>query len=94
LVAASTPRTSSSPIPYRLSASGFTSTRTAGNAPPPTITCPTPGTCESFCCRMLDAASYIRPRPSVVEVNARMRIGASAGLTLRYVGLLGSVGGR
>ena len=33
-------------------ASGLTSTRTAGSAPPPTITWPTPCTCESFCCRI------------------------------------------
>ena len=41
------------------SARGFSSTRTAGLAPPPTITCPTPSTCASFCARMESAASYI-----------------------------------
>ena len=83
LVALSTARTSSSPMPYLFSAVGFSSTRTAGSAPPPTTTWPTPSTWDSFCCRMLDAASYIRPRLIVSEVSATMRIGASAGFTLR-----------
>ena len=57
--------------------------RTAGSELPPTITWPTPCAWESFCCRMLEAASYIRPRPSVSEVSATIMIGASAGLTVR-----------
>ena len=63
--------------------------RTAGSALPPTVTCPTPSTWDSRCARMVDAASYICPRDSVGEVSARMTIGASAGFTLRHVGLLG-----
>ena len=63
--------------------SGFTSTRTAGSELPPTNTCPTPSICESFCCRIDAAASYSRPVLIVSEVSARIRIGASAGLTLR-----------
>ena len=47
------------PIPYLFRAVGFNSIRTAGNVPPPTITWPTPLTCESFCARMVDAASYM-----------------------------------
>jgi len=82
-VAASTWRTSSSAIPYLLSAEGLSSTRTDGNELPPTMTCPTPRTCASFCCRMLDAMSYICPRLFVGDVRAMMMIGASAGFTLR-----------
>ena len=43
---------------------------------------------------MLDAASYISPRPTISEVTARISTGASAGLTLRYLGLLGRIAGR
>jgi len=49
LVLPSTARTSPSPMPYLFSASGFSSARTAGSDPPPTFTCPTPSTCDSFC---------------------------------------------
>ena len=38
---------------------------------------------------MVEAASYIWPRVMLSEVSARIRIGASAGFTFRYVGLLG-----
>lgn len=50
---------------------------------------PTPSTCESFCASTVDAASYICPRVSALDVSARIMIGASAGFTLRYVGLPG-----
>ena len=70
-------------MPYLCTAVGFSSTRTAGSEPPPTKTVPTPSTWESFCCRMVEAASYILARSAVSEVRARIRIGASAGLTLR-----------
>ena len=83
VVAARALRTVSSAMPYWLSAVGFISARTPGSELPPTITWPTPGSWESFCCRMLEAASYIWPRPSVSEVRATIMIGASAGLTLR-----------
>ena len=83
LVAASTARTSSRPSPYLYSAAGFSSTRTAGSEPPPAMTWPTPSIWESFCTRMLEAASYIWPRLSVLEVSARISTGASAGFTLR-----------
>ena len=83
LVAARVARRSSSPRPYLLSAAGLTSTRTAGSEAPPAITCPTPSICDSFCTRMLEAASYIWPRLSVSEVSDRISTGASAGLTLR-----------
>ncbi len=44
LAAASAARMSSSPSPVLFRATGLRSTRTAGRAPPPTVTCPTPGT--------------------------------------------------
>ena len=76
-------RTSSTPMPYLLSAVGLSSTRTAGSELPPTVTCPTPSTCDSFCARIVDAASYIWPCVIVSDVSARIMIGASAGFTLR-----------
>ena len=76
-------RTASRLTPYLLSAVGFNSTRTAGSDPPPTKTVPTPSNWESFCERMVDAASYMAARLRVSEVRAKMRIGASDGLTLR-----------
>ena len=83
LAAARTMRTSSSPSPFLFSAVGFRSTRTAGSAPPPTMTWPTPGTWASFCCRIEAAMSYIRARSTTSEVRARSMMGASAGLTFR-----------
>jgi len=62
-------RTVSSAMPYWLSAVGFSSTRTPGSELPPTMTWPTPGSWDSFCCRMLEAASYICPRLSVSDVS-------------------------
>ncbi len=44
------------------SASGLSSTRTAGSELPPTVTWPTPSTCESFCASIVEAASYICAR--------------------------------
>jgi len=41
-----------------------------------------PLTCESFCCRMVSAASYSCPGVRVFEVSARISMGASAVLTL------------
>ena len=83
LAEASAARTSSSPMPYLKSAVGFSSTRTAGSDEPPMFTWPTPRTWESFCCRMVEAASNSCPGVRVCEVKAKMRTGASAGLTLR-----------
>ena len=48
-------------MPYLNSALGFSSTRTAGSELPPICTWPTPLTCESFCDRMVSAASYSWP---------------------------------
>jgi hypothetical protein len=81
--AAMAARTSSTPMPYLLRAAGLSSTRTAGSELPPTCTCPTPSSCDSFWARMVDAASYIWPCVMVADVSARIMMGASAGLTLR-----------
>jgi len=83
LAAASADRTSFSPMPWFVSTAGSSSTRTPGSELPPTTTCPTPSTCASFCCRIDDATSYIRLVSRVSDVSARMRTGASAGLTFR-----------
>jgi hypothetical protein len=87
-------RTSSRLSPWLFRATGFTSTRTAGSAPPHTKTCPTPWTCDSFCCSTEEARSYIFSRGTSFEVSDSMRMGASAGLTFRYEGLLGRFAGR
>jgi len=50
-------RTSSRPMPYLASASGLSSTRTAGSDEPPMSTSPTPFTWLICCSMMLDAAS-------------------------------------
>src|SRR3989442_1325800 len=81
-------RTCSSPMPSWVSRLGSTRARTAGLAPPPTTTWPMPSTCASFWANTESAASNTRPIGSASEVSARIRIGASAGLTFRYVGLL------
>ena len=83
LAAASTPRTCSNPMPYLFRAVGFSSTRTPGNALPPTDTWPTPLTCASFCAMMDDAASYICALDRMGEVSANNTIGESAGFTFR-----------
>src|SRR5471032_2486696 len=80
-------RTCSRLTPYWLSRSGFSSTRTAGNAPPPTVTSPTPVVCNSRCSSSVEATSYICPGVALSEVRLMIKIGESAGLTLRYVGL-------
>ncbi|TWG86305.1 hypothetical protein L602_002100000940 [Cupriavidus gilardii J11] len=83
LVALIALRTSDSAMPYLFSAVGFSETRTAGSEAPPMLTWPTPSICDSFCARMVDAASYSWPRVMVGEVSAMIMIGASDGLTLR-----------
>ena len=83
LAVASAVRTCSRPMPYLFTASGFSSTRTDGSALPPTITCPTPLICDSFCAMMVEAASYICALSSTLEVSATIKMGESAGFTLR-----------
>src|SRR6185437_7275996 len=43
---------------------------------------------------IVEAASYIWPFVSMSDVSARIRIGESAGFTLRYLGLFGRLVGR
>ena len=52
-----------------------------------------PSTCASFCARTESAASNTRPIGIASDVRARIKIGASAGFTFRYVGLLTSPAG-
>src|SRR5580704_13674067 len=92
--ALSTLRTWSRPIPYLFKAGGLSSIRTLGSEPPPTVTWPTPLTCESFCAMIVEAASYIWPLVRTDDVSASMKIGESAGFTFRYDGLLGRLLGR
>ena len=77
------PRTCSSETPLAASRTGSSDTRTAGSAPPLTVACPTPSTCESFCASTVEAASYICPRVSALDVSAKIMMGESAGFTLR-----------
>jgi hypothetical protein len=72
---------------------GFTSTRTAGSAPPVTPTCPTPRTWEIRCARIVDPTSYISAVDAVSDVSASFISDDSAGLNLRAVGLLGMFAG-
>ena len=53
---------------------------------------PRPSPAKCFCCRMVDAASYIWPGVMVVEVSPSCRIGGSAGFTLRQYGFCGRFG--
>src|SRR5580704_1895887 len=87
----STARTSSRLSPKLFRSVGFTSTRTAGDEPPPTKTCPTPLIWDTFCWRIVDAASYMSPTVMVGEVSPNCRMGGSAGLFLRHVGFVGKL---
>src|ERR1039458_8019365 len=89
-----TDRTSSNPMPYLFRTAGSSSTRTPVKELPPTTTCPTPFTCESFCARMEEAASYTCPFVNTGGVRVSMKTGASAGLDLRYEGLDGRLVGK
>src|SRR5580693_10438092 len=63
LAEASAARTSSRPMPYLKSASGLSSTRTAGSELPPICTWPTPSICDNACCTTL--------RGRIVDLAAR-----------------------
>ena len=75
-------RRSSTFSPKAAMARGLISTRTAGTWPPLMLTRPTPGCCEIFCASLVSPASSTWVSGNVSEVSARVRIGASAGLTL------------
>src|SRR6516165_9999395 len=68
--------------------------RTAGQSPQLMLTKPTPGNCEIFCARRVSAMSSTWVGGIVFEVSAKVRIGASAGLTLAYIGGAGRSDGR
>ncbi|WP_237567275.1 hypothetical protein [Burkholderia pseudomallei] len=53
-----------------------------------------PSICDSDCCSTVDAASYSFAGEAVFDVSDTTMIGESAGLTLRYVGLLFRLAGR
>ena len=76
-------RTSSSVMPMAASRAGSTWTRTARFCSPPMETCDTPEICEICWLRMLSAQSSTSISGSVSDCTARIRIGLSAGLTLR-----------
>ena len=75
-------RRSSRLSPYAARAAGLAWMRTAGFCPPPIETIPTPGSWEIFWARVVSARSSTFERGSTSEVRPRVRMGASAGLTL------------
>ena len=79
----STPRTSSSVSPRVCSLAGSTWTRIAGFCSPPMITCATPVICEICCAIDIVGVVVDLVIGSVSECAARIRIGKSAGFTLR-----------
>ena len=83
LVLAIAVRTSSNVMPRLFISVGWSSTRTEGSEPPPTVTWPTPETCEMRCASTVEAMSYICPRVKRSEVSAMISTGASAGFNLR-----------
>jgi len=83
LAAAIAVRTASSERPARFISGMRRRTRTAGAAPPPMSTLPTPRTCEMRCASKVEATSYNWARPYCSEVSDSTMIGWSAGLTLR-----------
>ena len=72
--------------PYAASARGFTTTRTAGRCPPLMLTTPTPLSCEIFCAMRVSAKSSTSVSGITLDVMPKIRTGASAGLTLAYIG--------
>src|ERR1700687_4459086 len=82
LAAASAVRISSRLNPYEANAVGLAWIRTAGFCPPLIETSPTPGSCEIFCANEVSARSSTLDKGRESEVSARVKIGASAGLTL------------
>src|SRR5580704_720630 len=73
---------------------GFTSTRTAGSELPPTVTWPTPLTCDSFCANTEEAMSYNCGLGTTSDSSVISNMGWSAGLIFRYLGREGRFEGR
>jgi len=71
----------------------LTSTRTAGSELPPTFTWPTPSTCANFCANTEEAISYNCGLGTTSLSRVISRIGWSAGLIFRYLGLDGRLAG-
>ena len=87
-------RTSSRLTPIEATATGLTRTRIAGCSAPLTVTSATPSTWAMRCAMTLSATSYMLLASMVLEVSARIRIGAADGLTLRMAGRVGRSPGR
>ncbi len=94
LAAAIAVRMWSMPRLFAASAAGFTWMRTAGRWPPARLTKPTPGSCARRCAMRVSTRSCTCGSASACEVTARVRMGVSAGLTLRYTGGTGRSPGR
>ena len=87
-------RTSSRLTPIEATATGLTRMRIAGCSAPLTVTSATPSTWAMRCAMTLSATSYMLLASMVLEVSARIRIGAADGLTLRMAGRVGRSPGR
>ena len=74
---------SASVRPADFSAALSACTRMAGRWPPARLTCPTPCTWASFCAMRVSIRSCTWGSGSVFELTASVRMGVSAGLTLR-----------
>ena len=74
---------SASVRPAPASAAASACTRIAGRCPPARLTSPTPCTCASFWAMRVSTRSCTRGSGRVSELTASVRIGVSAGLTLR-----------
>ena len=61
---------------------GLARIRTAGRCPPVMLTSPTPGSWEIFCANRVSTKSSTWDNGKIFELTAKVRIGASAGLTL------------
>ena len=62
---------------------GLVCTRRAGRWPPARLTSPTPDSCASFWAMRVSTRSCTSGNGRVAELIARVRMGASAGFTLR-----------
>jgi len=75
-------RTSSSENPAAAKATGLTCTRTEGRWPPAMLTKPTPETCDKRWAMRFSTMSLTWVMGREGELRAKLKIGASAGLTL------------
>ena len=75
-------RTSSNEKPDAAKAWLLTCTRTAGRCPPAMLTKPTPATCDKRMAKRFSTMSCTCVIGKLPELMAKVRMGASAGLTL------------